>query len=63
MKRFLAALAASPMTYILGFAVTGAASIVTGVAILAGAGWALVTAGVLLITAAWYLTRGMSPNG
>lgn len=61
--KVLAALVANPMTYVLGFAFAGAASIVTGMAILAGAGWALLTAGVFLIAAAAFITRGMSPNG
>lgn len=63
MKKMLAALAANPLTYVLGFAVAGAASIVSGVAIMAGPGWALVTAGAFLIAGAGYITRGMSSNG
>jgi hypothetical protein len=63
MKKMLAALAANPLTYVLGFAVIGAAGIVAGVAILAGAGWALIASGVFLIVGAGFITRGMSPNG
>ena len=63
MKAKLAALAANPMTYVLGFALSGAASVVAGVAILSGAGWALVSAGAFLIAAAGYITTGMKPNG
>jgi hypothetical protein len=62
-KKILAALIANPMTYVLGFSIVGAASIVCGVAFLAGPGWALVTAGSFLIAAAGFITRGMSPNG
>jgi hypothetical protein len=61
--RTLAALAANPLTYVLGFAVAGAVSIVSGVAILVGSGWALVASGVFLIAGAAYITKGMTPNG
>lgn len=63
MKKMLAALVANPMTYVLGFAVAGAAGIVAGVAILAGPGWALIASGAFLIASAALITRGMSPNG
>jgi len=63
MKKMLAALAVNPMTYVLGFATGGAASIVAGVAVLAGAGLALVVAGAFLIAAASYITKGLKPNG
>ena len=53
-------IAAHPMTYVLAFAVCGACSIVAGVAVLAGAGWALVASGGLLLTAAGYITKGMT---
>lgn len=60
----LKALAANPMTYVLGFAVGGAALVVAGVGVLAGAGWSLVAAGAFLIAAAAFITRGMgSTNG
>lgn len=63
MKKMLAALAANPLTYVLGFAVAGAAGMVAGIAMLAGAGWALIASGVFLIAGAGFITRGMSPNG
>lgn len=63
MKKILAALVANPMTYVLGFALAGAASIVIGISLLAGGGWALISAGSFLIAAAGFITRGMSPNG
>lgn len=63
MNKKLAALAANPMTYVLGFALCGAVSVVSGVAILAGAGWAMVATGAFLLAAAGYVTKGMSPNG
>lgn len=55
-------LAASPLTYVVGFAMLGAALSVAGMAVLAGVGWALVTAGAFLLAAAAFITRGMS-NG
>jgi hypothetical protein len=61
--KMLAALAANPLTYVLGFAIAGAVSIVAGVAILAGSGWALVASGIFLIAGAAYITKGMTPNG
>lgn len=63
MKDRLAALAVNPMTYVLGFALAGATSVVAGVGILAGVGSAFVAAGVFLLLAAGYITRGMTPNG
>jgi len=63
MKIKLKALAIHPLTYIVGFGVGGAASIVSGVAVMAGAGWALVAAGAFLIAGAAYITKGLAPNG
>lgn len=63
MRKSLAALAINPMTYVLGFALAGAASITAGVGILAGAGWALVSAGAFLLAASGYITKGLKPNG
>lgn len=63
MKEALASLAANPLTYVLGFAVGGAVSVVSGVAILAGTGWALVASGAFLIAASGYITQGMKSNG
>lgn len=62
MKMKFAAVAANPMTYVLGFALCGAVSVVSGVAVLAGAGWAMVAAGVFLIAASGYITKGLTPN-
>lgn len=63
MKDKLKALAANPYAYVIGFSVVGASSIVAGVAVMAGAGWALVASGVFLIAAASYITKGLKPNG
>lgn len=62
MKGKLAALLSNALTYVIGFALFGAASVVIGVSVLAGLGWSLVCAGSFLLAAAWYITRGMS-NG
>lgn len=59
----LAKLAANPFAYVIGFAFLGAVAIVSGVTVMAGAGMALVTAGVFLIAAASYITKGLKPNG
>ena len=56
----IAAIAAHPMTYVLAFAAGGAVSVVAGVAVLAGPGWALVSAGAFLLAAAGYITKGMT---
>jgi hypothetical protein len=63
MKKTLAALIANPLTYVIGFAVAGAAGVVSGVAILAGSGWALIAAGSFAISFSAFITKGMSPNG
>lgn len=63
MKHKLSLLASNPMTYVVGFALGGAASVVYGVALLAGSGWALVASGVFLLAAAGYITKGLTPNG
>lgn len=53
-------LAVNPLAYVVAFGVIGAALIVAGVAVLAGAGWSLVAAGAFLIAGAAFITRGMS---
>lgn len=58
----MAALAVNPLAYVVGFGVVGAALVVAGVGVLAGAGWSLVAAGAFLIAGAAFITRGMS-NG
>ncbi|WP_313695114.1 hypothetical protein [Achromobacter mucicolens] len=63
MKAAFRALVTSPMPYVLLFALFGAASIVTGVAILCGAGPAFIAAGVFLLSGAGFVMRGMSANG
>lgn len=63
MKDKLKALAANPLAYVIGFGLFGAMSIVAGVAVLAGAGWALVASGAFLLAAASYITKGLRPNG
>lgn len=61
MKKILAALA-HPMLYVLLFALAGAACVVCGVIMLLGVGWGLVSAGVFLLAASAYITRGIT-NG
>lgn len=56
----ITAIAAHPMTYVLTFAAGGAVSVVAGVAVLVGLGWALVAAGAFLLAAAGYITKGMT---
>lgn len=63
MKSALRALVASPMTYVLVFALLGAACIVSGVVILFGAGPAFIASGVFLLSGAGFVMRGMSANG
>lgn len=63
MKGRLSALARHPMTYVLGFALAGAASVTAGVFVVAGAGWAMMAAGAFLLVASWYITQGLKPNG
>lgn len=55
--------AANPFLYVIGFALMGAGCIVAGINTLAGSGYALVTAGSFLIAGAWYITKGLRPNG
>lgn len=57
-----AALAVNPLAYVVGFGIGGAALVVAGVGVLAGAGWSLVAAGAFLIAGAAFITRGMT-NG
>lgn len=63
MKEALQAALASPMTYVLGFALLGASSIVAGAAIIWGAGPALIAAGAFLLVAAGVVVKGMKLNG
>lgn len=58
----MSAMAVNPLAYVVGFGVAGAGSIVAGVAVLSGTGWALVAAGVFMLAGAAFITRGMS-NG
>jgi hypothetical protein len=57
------ALAMNPFTYVVGFALVGALSIVAGIGLLFGTGWALVSIGAFLIAAASYITKGMKADG
>lgn len=57
------ALATNSMTYVLGFAVGGAALCVAGVGVLVGVGYALLTAGAFLLAGSWYITQGLKTNG
>lgn len=58
----LRSVAASPYTYVFGFSAVGASSIVAGIALLAGAGFALLSVGAFLLIAAAYITRGLKPS-
>lgn len=58
----IVSVAKNPLTYVVGFGVLGATLIVVGVAILANAGWSMVTAGAFLLAGAAFITRGMT-NG
>lgn len=62
MKRILAVLS-SPLLYIVVLWFAGAACVSIGIALVAGHGWALVSAGAFLLFAAGYIVKGMSPNG
>ena len=59
----LRAFAVSPYTYVVGFALIGASSIVAGIAVLSGLGFALIAAGAFCIFAATYIIKGLKPNG
>ena len=63
MKETFKAFVNSPMTYVIAFAIFGAVSVVAGVAVIAGAGWAFVSAGGFLLSASAYITKGLTPNG
>lgn len=52
----------SPMTYILVLGLAGMGSIVTGVHLLAGAGWATITGGIMAVSTAALIARGLN-NG
>lgn len=62
MKRILAVLS-SPLFYVIACWFGGAACVSLGIALVAGHGWALVSAGTFLLFAAGYIVKGMSPNG
>ena len=59
----LAALVLSPITYVVGFAVSGAVSIAIGVGIEIGLGWGLTVLGVFLLAASAYITKGLPAHG
>lgn len=61
--RVVAAVFASPFTYVFGFALAGASSIVSGVYEIAGYGPAAIVAGVFLLLASAFITKGLMPNG
>jgi hypothetical protein len=56
-------LALNPLTYVAGLGLAGVVSIVSGVAVLAGLGWALVVIGAMCLATAAYIVKGMKPNG
>lgn len=63
MRRMLKVLVTNPLAYIVAFNICGAASIVAGVFLLAGKGYALVAAGAFLLAGAAYIAKGLTPNG
>jgi hypothetical protein len=63
MNKQLAEIVRHPMTYVLGCALCGATSVTAGMAVIAGPGWGMVTAGAFLLAASWYITQGLKPNG
>jgi uncharacterized membrane protein YjjP (DUF1212 family) len=60
---FLSELATNPYAYVIVLSFMGAASVVAGVAVMAGLGLALVTSGVFMLAAASYITKGMRSHG
>lgn len=56
----IGAVAFSAITWLFIMAVAGASSLVAGVFVIAGAGWALVAAGALFLFAGLVLLKGMS---
>lgn len=56
----VAAVALSAVTWLVLMVVAGASSLVAGVFIIAGAGWALVVAGALFLFAGIFVLKGMS---
>lgn len=58
----LARLAASAVVWLLAFGILGLGSIVSGVAVLFGLGWALIAAGAAFLVAAAFIKQGLS-NG
>lgn len=66
MGKFAAAFrefAANPLTYIYGFYLLGAVSLVCGVGVVAGPGWALMASGAFMIAAAFFISKGLTPDG
>jgi hypothetical protein len=61
--RVVAAFVSSPFTYVFGFALAGAGSVVSGVYEIAGYGPAAIVAGFFLIAASSYITKGLKSNG
>jgi hypothetical protein len=54
------AVALNPLSWVVGLGACGAASIVAGVAVIAGTGCALLAAGVFLLAGAAFISRGMT---
>lgn len=59
----LRTIVASPITYVIGFAASGALSIAVGIGVEIGAGWGLAVLGAFLLAASAYITKGMTKNG
>lgn len=60
--KILLAILKNPVTYVLGFLISGAFLCVAGIWVLAGIGFALLAAGAFLIAAALFITRGMGSH-
>lgn len=60
MRSAIRAFIASPYTYVIGFALIGAVSITAGIEALFGMGYALLSAGVFLLLAAAFISKGLN---
>lgn len=62
LAKILARLAVNAVVWLIAFGVFGLASMVAGVGVLFGSGWALIAAGVAFLAAASFIKQGLS-NG
>lgn len=59
----LRGISSDPMFYVIWMSCVGAGLIISGVALMLGAGPAFVVAGLFLMGGAAFITRGMTGNG